>query len=334
MDPAMIPVVLEVRNHKAACDFLREEAASTGKKQAQITLTTIKRIHDLLCGSTPEAQQARANIERRERTEKELAKERDRSGYRKDMPLHRTYFHEIAQPAKIQPMLEKLVDYTGSAEFREFHPIKQAAVVQHKFMQIFPFTENSGKVGRMLTNLVLLRNGYMPAIIHSIDRQRYYESLRGAEGVFRTLLMDAIENSLDNGVKYFKDIEPPLQGHQLGRACRGSRVHRGRREPGPGAGRGAWRAQPAGLHEERPGLEGPAAHRGGVPRLPRGGAAHGAARGGARQLPGEPRHGGARAAGASPWTASSRSSPAASGSASPSSSSIPADTRTSGAGWR
>jgi Fic family protein len=206
MDPAMIPVVLEVRNHKAACDFLREEAASTGKKQTQLTLTTIKRIHDLLCGSTPEAQQARANIERRERTEKELTKERDRSGYRKDMPLHRTYFHEIAQPAKIQPMLEKLVDYTGSAEYREFHPIKQAAVVQHKFMQIFPFTENSGKVGRMLTNLVLLRSGYMPAIIHSIDRQRYYESLRGAEGVFRSLLMDAIENSLDNGVKYFKDM--------------------------------------------------------------------------------------------------------------------------------
>jgi Fic family protein len=206
MDPAMIPVVLEVRNHKSACDFLREEASAPGKKQAQITLTTIKRIHDLLCGSTPEAQQARANIERRERTEKELAKERERSGYRKDMPLHRTYFHEIAQPAKIQPMLEKLVDYTGSAEFREFHPIKQAAVAQHRFMQIFPFTENSGKVGRMLTNLVLLRNGYMPAIIHSIDRQRYYESLRGAEGVFRALLMDAIENSLDNGVKYFKDM--------------------------------------------------------------------------------------------------------------------------------
>jgi Fic family protein len=206
MDPAMIPVVLEVRNHKAACDYLREEAAATGKKQAPITLTTIKRIHDLLCGSTPEALATRATIERRDRTEKELAKERERSGYRKDMPLHRTYFHEIAQPAKIQPGLEKLVDYTASAEFREFHPIKQAAVVQHRFMQVFPFTENSGKVGRMLTNLVLLRHGYMPAIIHSIDRQRYYESLRGAEGLFRSLLMDAIENSLDNGIKYFKDM--------------------------------------------------------------------------------------------------------------------------------
>ena len=63
------------------------------------------------------------------------------------MPLHRTYFHDIAQPAKIQGLLEKLVDFTATAEFREYHPIKQAATVQHQFLQIFPFTEHCGKVG-------------------------------------------------------------------------------------------------------------------------------------------------------------------------------------------
>ena len=39
------------------------------------------------------------------------------------------------------------MDYTASAEFREYHPIQQAAAVQHEFLQIFPFTEHSGKVG-------------------------------------------------------------------------------------------------------------------------------------------------------------------------------------------
>lgn len=204
-EASMMPVVLEIRNHQSVCDYIREEAASS-KKTAQITLTQMKRMHDLFIGNTPEAQAARAATERRERTEKELSKERDRAGFRKDMPLHRTYFHDIAQPAKIQPALEKLVDYTASAEFREFHPIKQAATVQHMFLQIFPFTEHSGKVGRMCTNLILLRNNYMPAVIHSIDRQKYYESFRGPVGGFRTLLMDAIENSLDNGLKYFKDL--------------------------------------------------------------------------------------------------------------------------------
>jgi len=205
-EASMVPVVLEIRNHKAVCDYIRDEATGGGKKQAQITLTTIKRMHDLFAGNTPEAQAARAAAERRERTEKELAKEREKGGYRKDMPLHRTYFHDIAQPAKIPALLEKLVDYTASAEFREFHPLKQAATVQHQFLQIFPFTEHSGKVARMCSNLILLRHGYMPAIIHSIDRQKYYESFRAPVGAFRTLLMDAIENSLDNGLKYFRDL--------------------------------------------------------------------------------------------------------------------------------
>jgi Fic family protein len=204
-EASMMPVVLEIRNHKFVCDYIREEAAAS-KKLAQITLTQIKRMHDLFLGNTPEAQALRAQTERRERTEKELAKERDRAGFRKDMPLHRTYFHDIAQPAKIQPQLEKLVDYTAGAEFKEFHPLKQAATVQHMFLQIFPFTEHSGKVGRMCSNLILLRHGYMPAIIHSIDRQRYYESFRGNVSAFRTVLMDAIENALDNGIKYFKDL--------------------------------------------------------------------------------------------------------------------------------
>jgi len=206
-DASMVPVVLEIRNHKAVVEYIREEAKLAGsKKGLPLTLATIKRMHDLFSGNTPEAQAARAATERRERTEKELAKEREKSGYRKDMPLHRTYFHDIAQPAKIQPALEKLVEYTSSTEFREFHPIKQAAAVQHQFLQIFPFTEHSGKVGRMCTNLILLRHGYLPAVIHSIERQKYYESFRGPSAAFRTLLMDSMENSLDNGLKYFRDL--------------------------------------------------------------------------------------------------------------------------------
>jgi Fic family protein len=204
-EASMMPIVLEVRNHKSVCDYIRQEAAQGGKKQAQITLTMIKRMHDLFSGNTPEAQAARVAVERRERTEKELAKEREKSGFRKDMPLHRTYFHDIAQPVKIPVMLEKLVDFTASAEFREYHPIKQAATVQHQFLQIFPFPEHSGKVGRMCTNLILLRHNYLPCIIHSIDRQKYYESFRGTVGNFRTLLMDAMENSIDNALKYFRD---------------------------------------------------------------------------------------------------------------------------------
>ena len=205
-EASLMPIILEIRNHKAVVDYVREEAKQNGKKQAAITLTMIKRMHDLFSGNTPEAQAARAATERREKSEKELAKEKERAGYRRDMPLHRTYFHDIAQPAKIPGMVEKLVDFTASAEFREFHPIKQAATVQYQMLQIFPFADHSGKIGRMCSNLILLRHGYLPCVIHSIDRQKYYESFRAPIGSFRVLLMDAMENSLDNALKYFRDL--------------------------------------------------------------------------------------------------------------------------------
>jgi len=204
-EASLMPIILEIRNHKAVVEYIREEAKG-GKKQAQVTLTQIKRMHDLFSGNTPEAQAARAATERRERTEKELLKEKEKSGYRKDMPLHRTYFHDIAQPAKIPQALEKLVDFTAGAEFREYHPLKQAATIQYQFLQIFPFAEHSGKIGRMCSNLILLRHGYLPAIIHSIDRQKYYEGLRAPVAAFRALLTDAVENSLDNALKYFRDL--------------------------------------------------------------------------------------------------------------------------------
>ncbi|MBL8952900.1 MAG: cell filamentation protein Fic, partial [Myxococcaceae bacterium] len=65
---------------------------------------------------------------------------------------------------------------------------------------------HSGKVARMAANMVLLRHNFFPAVIHSIDRQRYYEAFRGAPAAFRSTMMDAMENVLDQGLKYFRDL--------------------------------------------------------------------------------------------------------------------------------
>jgi Fic family protein len=205
-EASLFPIVWEIRNHKATVDFIREEARNS-KKHGPITLALVKKLHDLLSGNTPEAQSARAQMERRERTEKEMTKEREKLGFRKDVPLHKTYLHEIAAPSKVQPLLEKLLEWTASSEFREQHPILQAARTQHQFIQIFPFTETSGKLGRMLSNYLLLRNGLFPAVIVSVDRSKYYESFRAGFTTFSNLMMDSMENSLDNGLKFFRDLQ-------------------------------------------------------------------------------------------------------------------------------
>ncbi len=207
MEASMMPLILEIRNHKSVVEYVREEARSETKKSAQITLTEIKRMHDLFSGNTPEARAARALMERREKTVKELAKEEEKGGYRfSDTAPHRMYFHDIAPSVKIPALLETLVDSTESAEFRELHPIEQAATVQHQFLHIFPFAEHSGKIGRMCSNLIQLRHHYLPCVIHSSDRQKYYESFLGPVASFRLLLVDAMDNSLDNALKYFRNL--------------------------------------------------------------------------------------------------------------------------------
>jgi len=187
-DASLVPVFTEIRNHKAAIDFVREEAAN---KKAKITMTFVKRLYEIL-GTGIEG--------------------REKAVYRKDMPLHRTYFHDIALPAKIPALLEKLVDSTTTAEFRENHPIMQAALVQWGLMQAFPFSDNSGKVGRLLSHFVLVRQGYLPAVIHAIDRQRYYEALRFPVASLGQLLAEATANSLENALKFFQDSKPLAQG--------------------------------------------------------------------------------------------------------------------------
>jgi Fic family protein len=183
-DAMVIGVLQEVRNHKAAIDLIRSEAAG---RRLKVNLTLVKKIHETL----------HAGIQSKGPSE-----------FRKDMPLHRAYFHEIAQPARIAPTLAKVLDATDTAEFKKSHPVVQAARVQHGFMQAYPYTDGSGKVARLLANLYLIRGGFLPCVIHSIDRQRYYDSFRMPEAVLRDLMLEAMDNALGHAEKAFAEAPP------------------------------------------------------------------------------------------------------------------------------
>jgi Fic family protein len=191
-DASFVGSLHEIRNHKIAMDLVREEA---GAKKLRVNLTLVRKLYETLG----------AGIE-----------ERSAADFRKDMPLHRAYFHEIAQPARIPALLQKVLDACDSADFRNAHPVQQAAKLHHGFMQVFPYTENSGRVARLLANLVLLHAGYrLPCIIHATDRQRYYESLRLPETILRDLTIEALDNALNQGEKYFRDL--PIRSKKAAR---------------------------------------------------------------------------------------------------------------------
>jgi Fic family protein len=191
-DATFASALQEIRNHKIALDIAREEATA---KKLKFNLTIVKRLHEAL----------NQGIE-----------ERIASDHRKDMPLHRAYFHEIAPPPSIQPLLQKLLDGCETVDFRNAHAVQQAVRLHHGFMQVFPYTENSGRVGRLLANLALLHAGYpLPVIIHATDRQRYYESLRLPETILRDLTMEALDNALLQAEKFF--AETPSRSRKAAR---------------------------------------------------------------------------------------------------------------------
>jgi Fic family protein len=191
-DATFVSALHEIQNHKIAIDLVREEATA---KKLRVNLTLVKKLYETLG----------AGLEGRSVAE-----------FRKDMPLHRAYFHEIAQPAKIPVLLQKALESCDSADFRNAHPVQRAAKLHHAFMQVYPFTENSGRVARLLANLVLLQAGYrVPVIIHATDRQRYYESLRVPEATLRDLTIEALDNALNQGEKFFR--EAPAKGRKAAR---------------------------------------------------------------------------------------------------------------------
>lgn len=124
---------------------------------------------------------------------------------RRDIPLHRTYFHEICEPDKIATNLKKLLSWLSDPEEEiELHPIQRASKFHARFMKVFPFTETSGKIGRTVMNILLMRYGYLPAIIHATERQRYYEAIRHANEDLTELVIESATASLDAAIKFLR----------------------------------------------------------------------------------------------------------------------------------
>jgi Fic family protein len=183
-DGLVLPVHDEIRQFKAAIDLTRQLATN---KKLEIDLDIIKQIYTTLA---PEEAEGKGPPK-----------------YRKDIPLHRVYFHEIAAPDKIAYKMRKLVHWLQSDETkRTTHATRIASRAHYRLLHIFPFPKHSGKVARLLLNLLLMRDGYPPAILHATDRQRYYDALRTSSDAVSGVINESLENAVDSALRYFHRV--------------------------------------------------------------------------------------------------------------------------------
>ena len=183
-DSSIQPICEEIRRHREALEFIRDFAT---KKRMPITIDVVKKIYLILHPEEGDIKSVK---------------------YRKDIPQHRLYFHEYAPPDKITYKVRQILDWTNDPETRRTRSaVRIAARAHYDLLRVFPFTTDSGKVARLFMNLLLLRNGFPPAIVHSTERQRYYEALKGASAVMTQIVHESIENNLAS-------VEKLLEAHE------------------------------------------------------------------------------------------------------------------------
>ncbi|MEI8347612.1 MAG: Fic family protein, partial [Pseudomonadota bacterium] len=63
----------------------------------------------------------------------------------------------------------------------ETSPKAQAILGHFILVYIHPFSDGNGRTARLLMNLILMRAGYPPAVILTVDRKKYYRVLKDAD---------------------------------------------------------------------------------------------------------------------------------------------------------
>ena len=103
-------------------------------------------------------------------------------------------------PRKVPDLMDELHNWLKSKP--KLHPIELAAEAHYRLVTIHPFVDGNGRTARLLMNLILMMQGYPPAIIRKRDRLNYIAILEkaqtgGSKDPFVKLISKAVERSLD-----------------------------------------------------------------------------------------------------------------------------------------
>jgi Fic family protein len=118
-------------------------------------------------------------------------------------------------PKDILKLLEILIQ-----NFEEYNSyvIRKIAELHLGFEKIHPFVDGNGRVGRLLINLLLLKNNFPPIIIRDNEKQKYYEffkmydkedpeSKKKAVREFSNFLQLQVSESLNKRIAYLKGVK-------------------------------------------------------------------------------------------------------------------------------
>lgn len=128
--------------------------------------------------------------------------------FRKDDEYVRVGNHIAPNPKEVVSRLEKMLAEYNAASHENI--IKRMAKLHLTFEYIHPFVDGNGRIGRVLNNYLLIREGFVPINIKFIDRKKYYEAFKefdekGATAIMEEIAGRALTNSYHKRLAYLEE---------------------------------------------------------------------------------------------------------------------------------
>ena len=127
--------------------------------------------------------------------------------FRKDDEYVRVGSYIAPAPKEINGSLEKMLSEYHAASHESI--IKRIAHLHLAFEYLHPFNDGNGRIGRVINNYLLIREGFVPINIKFIDRKKYYDAFkefdeRDATGIMEDIVAKALTNSYHKRLAYLE----------------------------------------------------------------------------------------------------------------------------------
>jgi len=165
---------LEATNHAQAYSYVNNLV----ERRVRITRETILTLHNLVMDKILESK-----------------------GQFRTVPVYIRGSNMTPPPARdVERLMSEWVAWINGAGL-EYDPVTRATIAHHGFEAVHGFEDGNGRVGRLLLNLMLMQEGYPPALLLNDWRVRYIQSLIAANtgnyGPLLNLIGQSVEAGLD-----------------------------------------------------------------------------------------------------------------------------------------
>lgn len=182
-DNSFLPMYQEIKNVHTTIQSIREQAE---KKTDRITKHLLQQCYGLLTHrlrGIPEG-----------------------DGIRQEDGRYGAYYHKSCPFTEIEQHLKKVITEANQTTIDDLHPIVQATRFHFQMMKVMPYGRFSGKIARLIANLMLMHHGYPPAILHTVERARYYEALAEEdEHALLHLVIEGLSTTVESGLQFIEE---------------------------------------------------------------------------------------------------------------------------------